>query len=96
MEKYNKFPEHRWYDWIFLITVGLFVAAVMFVILDTIFLHRFTRIIASLLGAGGIGVIATSVAEDINTECRYSREYRKDPNGYREKYVVKDDKQKNS
>jgi hypothetical protein len=84
--KNKEFPKHRWYDWVFLATVGLFIGAVTFVVLDSIFLHKFTRIIAALLGAGCIGVVATSIAEDVNIEFRYSREFKEDKDKYDDKY----------
>ena len=67
-----------WYDWLFLVTVGLFVAAIVFVVLDSIFAYRFTRIIVSLLGGGICGIMGMSVAEDIDIEFRCTRKYKED------------------
>ena len=39
--KHKDFPKHRWYDWVFLATVGLFVGAIAFIVLDSVFLHKF-------------------------------------------------------
>lgn len=74
-------PKHLWYDWVFLFTVGLFVGAIVAVILDSIFLYRFTRVIAACLGGGVCGIVAMYTAEDINLEFRCTREYKEKKNG---------------
>ena len=75
--------KHLWFDWIFLITVGLFVGAIAGVVLDSIFAYKFTRIIVACLGGGVCGILAMSIAEDINIEFRCSRKDKGDKDGQR-------------
>lgn len=74
-------PKHLWFDWVFLVTVGLFVGAIVATVLDAIFLYKFTRIIAACLGGGVCGLVAMSIAEDINIEFRCTRKDKEDKNG---------------
>jgi hypothetical protein len=66
-------PKHLWFDWFFLVTVGLFSGAIVATVLDTIFLYKFTRIVAACIGGGVCGLVAMSIAEDINIEFRCAR-----------------------
>ena len=66
-------PKRRWYDWLFAATVGAFAAAIVFVVVDSVMSVRLWRVIVSLLAAGTSGVVAMSLADDVDLEWRIGR-----------------------
>ena len=70
---YDGEPAKRWYDWLFIMTVSAFAAAMAFVVADSMLSVRLWRVIASLLVAGTAGVVALSVMEDVDMAWRFDR-----------------------
>ena len=73
--------KRRWYDWLFVATVGAFAAAIVFVVVDSVMSVRLWRVIVSLLAAGSSGVVAMSLADDVDLEWRIGRTEEKDAPG---------------
>jgi len=75
---YDREPVKRWYDWLFIMTVGMFSGAIVFTVVDSILLTCLGRVIAAFLVGGCIGLFALSVAEDIDLSCRMKRKDKED------------------
>ena len=71
-------PKHLWYDWAVLLAVAFVVGAIAFTLADCAFAFRPTRLVVAGAVAICCGILAMSVAEDINIEFRCTRKYKDD------------------